>query len=402
MEHENMSSLSNDTNCSSNNCPRNISTDQEAVFRQYYYHFIASVVVGGLICSFALASNIICLIAICTSRKLRHRGTVLVANLVVVCILLSLTVYPISTITTLYVQYLPLSRHFCDWSFYYYFTVHAFVWHECLLSLNRFIAIIVPHSYRAISSRNSLMFTIATGYLISFAINSYGFRTNPHLYVFSLPFGTCRINPKIKNSFFSIQSSLGVYLPMSVVGISYLIIFISIYVNNHRIRSGPQRVGPRTVQAKRVRLARMLFVSFLWNTLSYMPQPVITSFFSDLYLRHPPALFYGRYASLLGVAGNTVGLKGQQFTLTGLVQTDYMTMLVYLFKVPENGNSLQFDQFEQLLFSAYLRFDQPGLPRRNTIGPSRKDSESRIDKESDRLVATCSYFAARSWKLKDE
>ena len=100
-----MSSLSNDTNCSSNNSPRNISTEQEAVFRQYYYHFIASVVVGGLICSFALASNIICLIAICTSRKLRHRGTVLVANLVVVCILLSLTVYPISTVTTLYVQY---------------------------------------------------------------------------------------------------------------------------------------------------------------------------------------------------------------------------------------------------------------------------------------------------------
>ena len=76
-----------------------------------------------------------------------------------------------------------------------------------------------------------------------------------------------------------------------------------------------------------------------------------------------------------------------------------MTMLVYLFKVPENVNLLQFEQFEQfeqLFFPAYLRFDQPGLPRRNTIRPSRKDAESRIGKEPDRFVATCSYFAARS------
>ena len=305
-----MSNPLNENNSSFSNFSLNSSTTGHGIFfLQYYYHFLASVVVGLLICVFAVVSNAICLLTICTYPKLRSRGAILVANLVIINILLSLTVFPTTIISALYVQYYPLTRNFCDWAFYYFFVTHSFVWHECLLSLNRFIAVVVPHKYKAISSRKSLLFTVILGYLISFSINAYGLRTRPRVYGFTLPFGTCLYNPSLHTIFPSIHAVLGVYIPMCVIGMSYLSIFIVVYLRKNRVN---ETVGPlkaTRMHTMQMRIVRMLFVSFLWNTLTSVPQSILSAFIRDLYVKYPPAFFYGRYALFFGVAGNTVSLQ---------------------------------------------------------------------------------------------
>ena len=149
-----MSHLPEFSNMSTNNSSGNFSIVQRAFFRQYYSHFIASIIIGNAICLFALASNIICLIAICTQPRLRQQGNALVANLIMVNILLSLFVYPISIVSPMYRQYYELASNFCNWIFFYYFMVQAFVWHECLLAFNRFVAILILHYIRTFPVRN--------------------------------------------------------------------------------------------------------------------------------------------------------------------------------------------------------------------------------------------------------
>ena len=285
----------------------NQSSSDIIFFKLYYAHFITHSVIGTLLCLFSFISNLICLIAICTYPRLRRRGCILVANLVIINILLSTTVYPVNIITPFY-RHDVLPESFCyNFTRYYYLTLHWFIWQECLLSINRFIAIVVPRFYATVINTKRLIATIIVGYLIPFFINAYGLSRN--LYVQSPPFGTCRYKPEFGKVYPLIHATLGVYLPVCAIGISYLTIFISFYSKKRRA-TGPHVLpsDTRSVrEAKRMRLAKMLFVSFLWNSLAYLPQPVVSALFPQLYTRYPPLYFIIRYAWFLGLAGNTVG-----------------------------------------------------------------------------------------------
>ena len=60
------------------------------------------------------------------------------------------------------------------------------------------------------------------------------------------------------------------------------------------------------LQERRVRLARMLCVSFLWNAMTYLPYALIGAYYKELYVQYPPAFFYVRWGVQLGPAGNAV------------------------------------------------------------------------------------------------
>ena len=104
---------------------------QELFFRQNYTSFIVYVVVARVISLFSIVSNAVCLRAIATRPALRRRGNILVAHLVLLNILLSLTVHPVTFISVLRRQYGPLGSSFCYWVVYYFFMVHGFMWQVC-------------------------------------------------------------------------------------------------------------------------------------------------------------------------------------------------------------------------------------------------------------------------------
>ena len=304
-----MTNFPESDNMSTSNSSGNFSTAQRVFFQQYYSHFIASIIIGNAICLFALASNIICLIAIFTQPRLRQQGNALVANLIMVNILLSLFVYPISIVSPMYRQYYELASTFCDWIFFYYFMVQAFVWHECLLAFNRFVAILIPHYYKNISSKKCLAITVIVGYLIPFMINSYGLQSDSSIFWSSLPFGSCQFRHEVSIVFLLFHSILGVYLPIVVIGLGYFMIFLAVHLRKRRVvrDRGFVAAGLSAArEAKRMRIAKMLFVSYLWNTVTYIPQPILSVLVKDVYRRYPPTFFYLRYALCFGLAGNVV------------------------------------------------------------------------------------------------
>ncbi|OQV25588.1 hypothetical protein BV898_00524 [Hypsibius exemplaris] len=289
---------------------KNATLSQADFFAMYYTNFILSMAIGSLICLFTFVSNLICLIAICVNPKLKKRGNVLVANLVVVTMLISATVQPLSIASNLYRQYHDLPRHFCDWAIYFYILTHAFVWHECFLALNRFVAIVFPYRFNIISSPKGIVITLILGYAIPICLDLSALIVKPHLYVSALPFGSCRFDPNGTNTWFpAFHSVIGVYAPICLIGAFYFAIYAAVLLRKFRLRNLPLNVRSARVaalQSKRMRLARMLFVTFVWNFITFLPSPLVTALVRDAFTNHPPLFFGVRYIALLGVAGNTI------------------------------------------------------------------------------------------------
>lgn len=303
---------------------------QKVFFAAYYTNFLTYVAVATALCLVAVFSNLLCLAAICTWPELRRQGNILVTNLVVVDLLLSLTSYPISIAAVIYRQYSALAENFCDWTVYYHFVIHSFVWHECLLAVNRLVAVVFPHRYnKLLATRSAVAATLVTGYLIAFCINAYplGAATaatkRVHMYVPTFPFESCLYNVQHAGIFPIVHAVLGVYLPMSVIGLYYGTLFLAVAVKRRLNQSGRRAWMRGTARSdallrKRTRLARMLFVSFLWNAMTYLPQPLLTAFLPDVYSRWPTSFFYVRWILQLGVAGNTVSNHGGHKPYTSL------------------------------------------------------------------------------------
>ncbi|OQV25587.1 hypothetical protein BV898_00523 [Hypsibius exemplaris] len=288
---------------------------------KYYSNLIFYIAFGSVICLAGLFSNLVCLIAIVTYPPLRKRTNILVANLVIINILLAVSVHPPAFVALLYRQYGLLPKNFCLFNVYYFFITHAFVWQECALAVNRFVAIILPLHYKLINTKSVMLWSVFAGYLISFGINAYPLGARVHSYVSSLPFGGCQYNPEGSNSFAVLHSVLGVYLPMGIMGVSYVVIFGTIVLRKMNGQPGhlvappfraasqvapPSRAASQVQQARRFRLAVMLFVSVVWFALTYLPHPILTAFFKDIYTADPRSYFYVRWVLQLGVAGNPV------------------------------------------------------------------------------------------------
>ena len=63
-------------------------------------------------------------------------------------------------------------------------------------------------------------------------INAYGMAKNS--YVASPPFGGCHYDSKLGDLYPLVHAAFGVYLPVCIIGISYVTIFVSVYVRRQR------------------------------------------------------------------------------------------------------------------------------------------------------------------------
>ena len=150
------------------------SANQIAEFHAGHQSLLTAYLAVGLcICLIGVYSNILCLSAICLCPKLRHVGNILVGNFVLVNLALSGLVYPMSIITVYLHRYpsVHFPDSFCRWIYLYYFCIHSLCWQECMLAVNRFVAIVVPFQYQYVSSTRALLITAALGYAVPFILN---------------------------------------------------------------------------------------------------------------------------------------------------------------------------------------------------------------------------------------
>ena len=109
----------------------------------WYFEFnrpivLLYLVVSSLICLFGTFFNGVCLAAIWLYPPLRRRGNVLVANFVLVNLILSAVTYPLSFVWLACRHYCTWPNDTCNWTIYYYFTLHSLTWQECFLAINRY------------------------------------------------------------------------------------------------------------------------------------------------------------------------------------------------------------------------------------------------------------------------
>ncbi|OQV26144.1 hypothetical protein BV898_00266 [Hypsibius exemplaris] len=308
MTHPNISAfccISSDSNISSKNATVS-SLDRITAFHQDHAGLLdAYLAVALLICLCGVCSNIVCLSAICIYPKLRHIGNILVANFVCINLVLSSLTYPLSILTVYLHRHSTLyfPAQFCQWIFFYYFCIHSLCWQECMLALNRFVAIILPFHYRKISSRNAIISTVGCGYVVPFLLNVCA-ATVGSVALFSSepPFGACLPNPSADYIAKMAHGAVGVYLPMSLVGLAYTVIFVKVVTNKVLQRGQPMSGSHK----RRVAVAKMLCAGFLWFCLTYLPQPVLTGFFKSSYDSHPWSYVGSRWALFMGAGANAM------------------------------------------------------------------------------------------------
>ncbi|GAV01472.1 hypothetical protein RvY_12180 [Ramazzottius varieornatus] len=117
------------------------------------------------------------------------------------------------------------------------------------------------------------------------------------------PFGGCLYNPNADALFRLSHGVLGVYLPFAVTGTAYLTIFVEIF--RSRLVTGQKLTAS---MKRRVSIAQMLFAAFVWFCLTYLPQPILTASFKDVYLQHPVSYFLVRLALSFGASINPVSI----------------------------------------------------------------------------------------------
>ncbi|OQV26141.1 hypothetical protein BV898_00263 [Hypsibius exemplaris] len=273
-----------------------------AYFELYHPIFILYLVIGGAICLIGTLFNILCLAAIFTYPPLRHRGSILVANFVLVNLLLSATVYPISLVALSCHYYCYLPDNNCNWAYYFYFILQSLTWQECFLALNRFVAIVLPHEYHYVSSTKATFAFIFLGYFIPLILNLSPAGSSVPTYTETAPFGGCLYNQNGNPIFRDTHAIVGVYLPMTVVGLSYCAIFVRVGIS--RYDAGGAKLS--SSMQRRLTLAKMLFASFIWYCLTYLPQPILTAAFPSIYFIYPATYFYARWALFMGAGANAI------------------------------------------------------------------------------------------------
>ncbi|OQV22983.1 hypothetical protein BV898_03034 [Hypsibius exemplaris] len=177
-----------------------------------------------------------------------------------------------------------------------------------------YVAIVHSTHYPLIRGRKGVAFTIIAGYVPAALLNLYPVIAVNDLFIAVPPFGNCAFNPRNRSlrQFLEIGTILGVYLPSVLTGLSYAAIFAFFMTRRFRVGvaqpspASDQAVQANIKQARRMRVALLLFFTFLWSLVGNLPLPLIGTFYRDLFRQYPPAYFYPRYTTQLSIVGSTV------------------------------------------------------------------------------------------------
>ncbi|OQV22987.1 hypothetical protein BV898_03038 [Hypsibius exemplaris] len=292
----------------------NLTRSQRVFFEKYYTHFVAYGVLAGSFCLAEFFLSAICFTAILTYPPLKRKFNYLIANMVVINLLLSSTVYPLNIYGNLRALYGELPARFCDWTVYSFFIINAGIWHECVIAIDRYLAIVHSTHYPFIRGKKGVAFTIIAGYVPAVLLNLYPLVAANDEFIAAPPFGDCVLNPRKPeiSQFVEIRAILGLYLPSVLTGLSYAAIFAFFMTRRFRVGvaqpspASDQAVQANVKQARRMRVALLLFLIFLWSLMGNLPLPLIDAFYRDLFRQYPPAYFFPRYATQFSIVGSKV------------------------------------------------------------------------------------------------
>ncbi|XP_055342338.1 uncharacterized protein LOC129590917 [Paramacrobiotus metropolitanus] len=169
-------------------------------------------------------------------------------------------------------------------------------WIAVALTLNRFVAILLPHRYPHISSRRATAFLVAVAGIIAclatipFVTDLLGY------YAFSPLMGAC-VLIHYSHPLYPVLISLSVNVPFCLQGVLYLCVVASIF------RSWREQVRESSGRRRQRNIAVMLMGSFVWYVACYCPLPIIAAHFPTIWIGRPLLFFWINSLTNFGAAG---------------------------------------------------------------------------------------------------
>ncbi|XP_055340555.1 trace amine-associated receptor 7a-like [Paramacrobiotus metropolitanus] len=253
--------------------------------------------------------NILVMYIILSQRKLRSGCGILIAHLLFINVTLCLVHMPILSISTyFYAPYVRLGKTFCNYTIlFYYSSLYTVDWAACLISVNRYVAIFLPHHYRKCAGRYGVISMIVTGWIIAFSCNLVLFYGVGGAYQSTKPWGACGITVSDAVTYPTV-TVICVTLPVCLEGVVYLSIFAVVglrkLINRRRVSVADVNadVAHQHQFKKRFRVARMLFCSYVWYSICFLPAPIASSLYPVQYASLPLLQLFLRVLLVLGYA----------------------------------------------------------------------------------------------------
>ncbi|XP_055341323.1 rhodopsin-like [Paramacrobiotus metropolitanus] len=190
---------------------------------------------------------------------------------------------------------------------FFVIVIHAGNWSSCFLACNRLVATVFPSAYEACMTTKMTVTMIVGSWIIGALCNI------PPLFGYGLRFvashlGTCEII-RFPGMVFSLIAAMGAYIPITLLGIMHITIYMRIRfrwlcdAGNHSAAGCDSVVWKKRLR-RRIMIARMLFASFIWYCLCFLPVPVLLAVRPDMYFGNDLVLLWSRFLLLCGYAAN--------------------------------------------------------------------------------------------------
>ncbi|OQV13701.1 hypothetical protein BV898_12095 [Hypsibius exemplaris] len=245
---------------------------------------------------FGVANNLL-LLRITLPTKVRKFGVgPLVVHFVVLNLLMCLVSFPSILFVVLAKRDgWPIAGSAC----YYVhtiFTINVSMvnWSDAGLAVNRFVALYYPHRYRTCTSTPVnlavilLSWIICVGFTVPFAVavNAPG--------VAMSPLGLCTFSNSISRNYLAFTIS---YVPYAVSGVASLLILWKFVGHHLRLQRGtvaPDATATCRTATRRLNMARMILVTFLWSGICALPTYIIGTLLPSLGRNDPVAALWIR------------------------------------------------------------------------------------------------------------
>ncbi|GAU97208.1 hypothetical protein RvY_08547 [Ramazzottius varieornatus] len=251
---------------------------------QSTYSLMVTVLVTNAI---GVPANLLMLAAIVTYQPLRRsKGVALLIQCVVIDILLSAIVGPISSIILLLGPRHALPPMFCRLGYSLInYTIHpASLYAMALTAVQRLCATLFPLTYRRLFTRKSIAAMILLPRLIAFTLSAFPAAAYQVQMVRSPATGGCFLVPVVSNGkTMLVYITMSIYLPTSVTCDAYVILLLRswLLLRREKQNAGNNKGKLHSLQ-HRLGITRGLFLSFLWHCLAIYPFALMVTFFPEI------------------------------------------------------------------------------------------------------------------------
>ncbi|XP_055329950.1 QRFP-like peptide receptor [Paramacrobiotus metropolitanus] len=245
----------------------------------------------------ALLSGLLILVILRSPALRRGAGAIIAFSLTINAVLSGI-LQPVYFLQVFFVQTdRPLNLHCGVYMLLRLSFIYTEYWTSLVLALNRLVAIAVPHMYRRLIRPPVLVVAMGVSVTVPLLVNMPTLYNTIYLSGRFPPLMACTMKP-LNDTLMIINATVGTYFPITSLGVIY--VFIAGYVLLRKVTDAGRRM------ARRVAVAKMLFISYLIYVVCFLPVTILATFYPFILFRSPQMMMWMVMIQLVGFAAAPV------------------------------------------------------------------------------------------------